>query len=215
MRPVLKVCVPRILPVLSVLPACGMVILPAGPDAAAPDATPPDGPSPPDAVVLDAPPPPDAAPPPDVSPCTFALDFTTMDNQLSDTIVIGGLSLQGTFVTLSTGLGLGVAGDGFSPVHVDGSEELELIFDTPPGATGIRYTVADPTDANQDGVRGEHLVHAIFHPEGQDMKVLNGEGTIDLGAMFPSFDRVSRIVISARNQDGIRITELDYSLCEE
>lgn len=195
-----------------------MVILPAGPDAAAPDATPPDAPSPPDAAPPDAAIdalPPDAVPPPDGPPCTFELDFTAMEDRVGDTITVGGVSLQATLLFVRSGLGLGVDGGGPSDEHVDGSEVLDIVFMSPPGAIDIRYTVADATDGDMDVGRGEHLLRAHFLSGGQDEAHVNGEGTFALDAILEPRDRIAGVTVEARDGDGIRISRLIYSLCEQ
>lgn len=209
MRPVLKVCVLSILPILSGSPACGVVIMPAEPDARPADAGPADA-AQPDAVPI-----PDAVPAPDAPPCRFDLDLTAVtEEQSGDSVDYFGVLMYGSLVSIYPGLGLGIAGSGPSDRYVDGVEEVTIAFASPPGATNIFYTVAEATDADGDTVRGMHELRAFYFPSGQDVTFVDGEDRFDLNALFPTLDRATRINIRAR-QDGIRISRLEYSLCPE
>jgi hypothetical protein len=205
MRPVLKVCPLVILPIL---PGCGLVRIPAEPDAAPLDAMPPD------AAVPDAPLIPDATPPPDSRPCRFDVDLTAVPEVLEgDSVEYQGLLLYGSRVSIYPGLGLGVVGSGPSDRYVDGPEEVTINFASPPGAADIFYTVAEATDADSDSVRGMHELRAYYFPSGQDAIYVDGEDRFDLNGLFPTLDRASRLTIRAR-QDGIRISRLEYSVCQ-
>lgn len=186
-----------------------MVIMPAGPDAAPLDARPAD------AAQPDAVPPPDAVPVPDAQPCRFDLDLTEVPEEIvGDTVEYGGVLMYGSLVSIYPGLGLGIAGAGPSDRYVDGTEEVTIAFASPPGAKTIFYTVEEATDADSDTVRGMHELKAFYFPSGQDTQWVDGEGRFNLDAILPTLDRASRITIRAR-QDGIRISRLEYSVCED
>ena len=205
MRPVLKVCPLVILPILA---GCGLVRIPAEPDAASPDAIPPD------AAIPDAPLVPDALPPPDGRPCKFDLDLTAVEEVLEgDSVEYEGLLLYGSRVSIYPGLGLGMVGSGPSDRYIDGLEEVTINFASPPGAADIFYTVAEATDADDDTVPGMHELRAYYFPSGQDAVYVDGDDRFDLNGLFPTLDRASRLTIRAR-QDGIRISRLEYSVCQ-
>lgn len=186
-----------------------MVVMPAGPDAAPIDARPADA-ARPDAVPV-----PDAVPSPDAAPCRFSLDLTAVPAEIvGDTVDYGGVLMYGSLVSLYPGLGLGIAGGGPSDRYVDGTEEVTIAFASPPGAKGIFYTVEEATDADDDTVRGMHELRAFYFPSGQDARYIDGEDRFNLDALLPTLDRASRITIRAR-QDGIRISRLEYSVCED
>jgi hypothetical protein len=204
MRPVLKVCLLVILPIL---PGCGLVRIPAEPDAAPVDGMPLD------AAIPDAPVIPDAMPPPDSRPCRFDVDLTAVSEELEgDSIEYQGLLLYGSRVSIFPGLGLGVVGSGPSDRFVDGPEELTINFASPPGAVDIFYTVEEATDVDGDSVRGMHELQAYYFPSGQDARFIDGEDRFALDGLFPTLDRARRLTIRAR-QDGIRISRLEYSVC--
>ncbi len=211
MRPVLKVCAFVIVPILPIMPGCGLVRIPAEPDAAPSDGMPPDA-TIPDALPSD--PIPDAMPPPDVLPCRFDLDLTAVNEELEgDSVEYQGLLLYGSRVSIFPGLGLGMVGIGPSDRYIDGVEEVTINFATPPGAADIFYTVAEATDADGDSVRGMHELRAYYFPSGQDARLIDGEARFELNAIFPTLDRASRVTIRAR-QDGIRVSRLEYSVCQ-
>jgi hypothetical protein len=186
-----------------------MVIMPAGPDAAPLDARPADA-AQPDAVPV-----PDAIPAPDAQPCRFDLDLTAVPEEIvGDSVEHGGVLMYGSLVSIYPGLGLGIAGGGPSDRYVDGIEEVTIAFASPPGAKTIFYTVEEATDADSDTVRGMHELRAFYFPSGQDALYVDGEGRFNLDALMPTLDRASRITIRAR-QDGIRISRLEYSVCED
>lgn len=208
MRPVLKVCAIAGLATLPDMAGCGLVRIPAEPDAAPIDGTPPD------AAVPDAAPIPDAVPPPDAPPCRFDLDLTAVTEELEgDTVEYQGVLLYGSRVSVYPGLGLGVIGGGPSDRYVDGLEEVTINFAAPPGAANIFYTVAAATDADGDTVPGSHELRAFFFPSGQDAQYVDGTGRLDVDAIFPALDRARRLTILAR-QDGVRISRLEYSVCQ-
>lgn len=181
--------------------------MPAEPDAAPADAMPPD------AVTPDAMPIPDAMPAPDAPQCRFNLDLTAVPEVLEgDTVDYEGLLLYGSRVSLYPGLGLGIIGNGPSDRYVDGTEEVSISFLSPPGAADIFYTVAEATDADGDTVRGMHELRAFYFPTGQDATIIDGEGRFNLNGIFPTLNRTSRLTIRAR-QDGIRISNVEYSVC--
>lgn len=183
--------------------------MPAGPDAAPIDAMPADA-AQPDAVPV-----PDAIPVPDAQPCTFDLDLTAVPEEIvGDTIEYGGVLMYGSLVSIYPGLGLGIAGGGPSDRYVDGTEEVTIAFASPPGAKTILYTVEEATDADSDTVRGMHEIRAFYFPSGQDSRFVDGEDRFSLDALLPTLDRASRVTIRAR-QDGIRISRLEYSVCED
>ena len=183
--------------------------MPAGPDAAPLDARPAD------AAQPDAVPPTDAIPVPDALPCRFDLDLTAVPEEIvGDTVEHGGVLMYGSLVSIYPGLGLGIAGGGPSDRYVDGAEEVTIAFASPPGAKTIFYTVEEATDADSDTVRGMHEVKAFYFPSGQDTQFVDGEGRFNLDGILPTLDRASRITIRAR-QDGIRISRLEYSVCED
>lgn len=205
MRPVLQVCPLVILPIL---PGCGLVRIPAEPDAAPLDGTPLD------AAVPDAPLIPDAMPPPDSRPCKFDLDLTAVPEVLEgDSVEYGGLLLYGSRVSLYPGLGLGMVGSGPSDRYIDGPEELTINFASPPGAVEVFYTVAEATDADGDTLRGLHELRAFYFPSGQDGTLVDGEDRFDLSGLFPTLGRTRRLTIRAL-QDGIRISRLEYTVCQ-
>jgi hypothetical protein len=208
MRPVLQVCAIAGIVTLPDMAGCGLVRIPAEPDA-----VPIDGP-PPDAAVPDAEPIPDASPPPDAPPCRFDLDLTAVAKELEgDTVDYQGVLLYGSRVSLYPGLGLGIIGAGPSDRYVDGLEEVTINFAAPPGAANIFYTVAEATDADDDTVRGMHELRAFYFPSGQDARYVDGEGRFDVDAIFPTLDRARRLTILAR-QDGVRISRIEYSVCQ-
>lgn len=169
---------------------------------------------PPDATLPDAPPIPDAMPPPDAFPCRFDLDLTAVNDELEgDTVDYQGVLLYGSRVSIYPGLGLGIVGSGPSDRYIDGAEEVTIIFMSPPGAAEISYTVAEATDADGDTVRGKHELTAYYFPSGQDATVVDGDDRFDLQGLFPTLDRASRLTIRALD-DGIRISRLEYSVCQ-
>jgi hypothetical protein len=183
--------------------------MPAGPDAAPLDARPADA-AQPDAVPL-----PDAVPAPDGPPCRFDLDLTAVPEEIvGDTVDHEGVLMYGSLVSIYPGLGLGIAGGGPSDRFVDGAEEVIIAFASPPGAKTIFYTVEEATDADGDTVRGMHELRAFYFPSGQDAVYVDGEGRFNLDALMPTLDRATRIIIRAR-QDGIRISRLEYSVCDD
>ncbi|ACY12935.1 hypothetical protein [Haliangium ochraceum] len=218
MQPGLKVCALIGLPLLvsfgASLGACGVVRLPAPPDATPADAAVLDAPA--DAAIADAAPPdaiPDAALP-DAAPCVFEIDLADLAEPLEgDTVDYQGITLYGSRVSLYPGFGLGIIGSGPSDRFIDGLEEVAIVFQVPPGARDVSYRVAAATDADNDTVRGLHHLTARGFPSGAESTLVDSEGVVEIARVFPSLGPISRLTIAGRF-DGVRIDRLTYSLCE-